>query len=368
VPPTTRAADLAAAIPARVHRQRLRAQLLTEPDATDPVTVVERLLAVQAQDPRGFRLAIRSRSAVASVAAVDRAITVDRSLVVDWLCRGTLHLVRAEDHAWLHALTTPQLRAANRRRLAQEGVSPEQAARGVDVIARAVREEPRTRGRLRELLDSAGVPTANQALVHVLGAAAFDGACLRGPVVDGEQAFVHPEAWLGPRPAVDLDAALTLLARRYLTGHGPASDRDLATWAGIGLRAARRGLALLGPSLVTRAGDLVALEDVDVDALPSPRLLGAFDPALHGWADRSFLLGEAEPGVVTSNGLFRPVALVDGVAVATWRLAGGVVSIEPFAGAPLAREVGLALQTEAERVTAYLGGGLAPGAARVPIS
>src|SRR6478609_6228048 len=101
--------------------ERLTAQLLSGPPARDPVEVAERLLAVQAQDLRGARLAVRARTRGLSVRDVDRALTEDRSLVISWLNRGTLHLVRREDYGWLHALTTPQLLAGNTRRLAQEG-------------------------------------------------------------------------------------------------------------------------------------------------------------------------------------------------------------------------------------------------------
>src|SRR3954447_20046217 len=82
---------------AKVIRHRLTAQLLGGEPARDPVAVAERLLAVQAQDPRGARLAIRSRTAGLSAADVDRAFTDDRSIVITWLNRGTLHLVRSED-------------------------------------------------------------------------------------------------------------------------------------------------------------------------------------------------------------------------------------------------------------------------------
>jgi hypothetical protein len=40
---------------------RLTAQLLAGEPAPDPVAATRRLLAVQAQDPRGMRLAIRAR-------------------------------------------------------------------------------------------------------------------------------------------------------------------------------------------------------------------------------------------------------------------------------------------------------------------
>jgi len=87
---------------------RLRAQLLTEPAPT-PEAVVERLLAVQAQDARAFRLAIRSRTLGCTADDVEAALTERRSLIVSWLCRGTLHLVGADDYAWLHALTAPRI-------------------------------------------------------------------------------------------------------------------------------------------------------------------------------------------------------------------------------------------------------------------
>src|ERR1700727_1585721 len=125
---------------ARVIAERLTAQLLAGPPARDPVAVAERLLAIQGQDPRGARLAIRARTTGVSVADVDRALTEDRSLLITWLNRGTLHLVRSEDYPWLQALTTPPLRAGNARLLAQEGVTARGAERGVTVIADSLAE------------------------------------------------------------------------------------------------------------------------------------------------------------------------------------------------------------------------------------
>src|SRR5581483_2974558 len=102
----------------------------------------------------------------------------------------------------------------------------------------------------RERLDAAGVPTAGQALVHLLMAAALAGHVVRGPVVGAELAWVGVADWLGERaPAVDGDEALGRLARRYLAGHGPAGAADLAKWAGLSLGAARLGLEAAGQDL-----------------------------------------------------------------------------------------------------------------------
>ena len=111
---------------------RLASQRLSGAAAGSAGEVVGQLLAVQAQDPRGARLSIRSRSAGVLAADVDRVLSKDRSLVITWLNRGTLHLVAADDYWWLHPLTTPQLARFNQRRLRQEGVSAGQAERGVE--------------------------------------------------------------------------------------------------------------------------------------------------------------------------------------------------------------------------------------------
>ena len=92
--------------------ERCAAQLLGGDPAASAEEVAGRLLAIQAQDPRGARLAVRARSAGLSASDVDAALA-RRSLIVTWLNRGTLHLVRAEDYWWLHPLTTPQLRTGN---------------------------------------------------------------------------------------------------------------------------------------------------------------------------------------------------------------------------------------------------------------
>jgi hypothetical protein len=169
--------------------ERLTAQLLAGPPAGDAVAVVRRLLAVQGQDQRGARLAIRARTAGLSATEVDRELTEERSLLITWLNRGTLHLVCSEDYHWLHALTTPPLARGNARRLVQEGVTPAAAERGVGVIERSLADEgPLTRAQLRERVAAADVPTERQALVHLLVLASLRGIAVRGPMVAGEHA------------------------------------------------------------------------------------------------------------------------------------------------------------------------------------
>jgi hypothetical protein len=196
------------------------------------------------------------------------------------------------------------------------------------------------------------VPTEGQALVHLLMLASLRGLVVRGPMIGREQAYVLARDWLGPPAPVDRDRALAELARRYLAGHGPAGDRDLARWTGLPLRDARAGLNAIASELDERGDGLVDLAGRPAAAgLPPPRLLGSYDPVLLGWTSRRELLGVHERAV-TVNGLFRPFALVRGRAVAIWSIRAGDVVLEPFG--ELAREDAATLEADAKDVIRYL--------------
>jgi hypothetical protein len=132
-----------------------------------------------------------------------------------------------------------------------------------------------------------------------------------------------------------------LLASRYYAGHAPANAEDLAVWSGLPLRDARRAFDLAGITRTRRTPR----------PLPAPMLLGPFDPLLHGWASREPFVG-AHRGIVTTNGVFRPFALVDGKAVALWSLASGVLTIDPLE--PLSTAVRGALERDAKDVLRFL--------------
>jgi hypothetical protein len=331
---------------------RLAAQRLSGAPAGDVVDATRHLLAVQAQDPRGARLALRPRIAAGHASAVDHALTNERSLIITWVNRGTLHLITAEDEPLLHSLTTPQLRSASERRLRQEGVTAAGAARGIAAIVRALGESgPMTRAQIRGVLEQARVPTAGQALVHVLFRATLDGLIIRGPMIGSDHAFSLVADWLGARPKIDREQGLAELARRYLAAHGPAEDRDLAKWAQLPLRDARVGLQAIASELEQRPDGLVDLQRDDATQLPPPRLLGPFDPLLLGWRSRTFVLDHTEE-VVTVNGIIKAIALIDGRVGGTWRMPGGRVELRLWKEQTPATTA--ALRHEATAVEAYL--------------
>jgi hypothetical protein len=334
--------------------RRLTAQQLAGPPARGPVEVAHRLLAIQAQDARGARLAVRARTRGVTAADIDRALTEERSLVITWCNRGTLHLIDSEDYSWLQALTTPPLMTASTRRLAQEGLPPAAAERAVEIVRRALADDgPLTREALRERLQRADIPVAGQALIHVLFRAAIEGWVVRGPMIGRRHAYVLVGDWLPDAiETVDRGAALAELARRYLAGHGPAGERDLARWAGLPLRDARAGLTAIAGELREEPDGLVDLRTrARKGRMPPARLLGPWEPVLVGWSARTPVLGEHDAKVVT-GGLFRGFAMVGGRGVATWRLTDSAVTIEPFAA--ISDADARALRDDAVALTRFL--------------
>ena len=334
--------------------ERISAQGLSGPPLREVAAVPELLLAVQGQDPRAARLAVRSRTAGLSAADVDRAFTEERSILITWLNRGTLHLVRAEDYPLLQSLTTPPLFTSATRRLRQEGVTEAKTEGALKTVARALAEEGPLSGKeLKERVGRADGPVVGQSFIHLMFLAAIEGILVRGPMRGKQHAYVLVEDWLGPWKAPDREVALAELARRYLAGHGPADDRDLARWSGLPLRDARAGLAAIAAELVERDDGLVDLAKRKRSTeLPPPRLLGAYEPLLLGWTSREEIVGPHRL-LVSNNGLFRPFALAGGRAVSTWGYAGGKVTITHLG--KVTRKDAAALERDAAAVEAFLG-------------
>ncbi len=121
------------------------------------------------------------------------------------------------------------------------------------------------------------------------------------------------------------------------------------------MRDAQRGLAAIAGRLADRDDGLAGLAGRRGGGgdcpLPPPRLLGAYDPLLLGWASRDPVVGP-HGKLIAVNGLFRPFALVRGRAVGTWSLPGGTVALAPFA--PLPDADAAALAADAADVERYL--------------
>jgi Winged helix DNA-binding domain len=304
------------------------------------VDIVREAGPVQAQEPRAATLAFRARARGLTAADVDRARTEERSLFRAWVMRKTVHLIATEDAGWMLPLFAPAIVPWSRRRLSDLGFEPAAQDRALKLIHDAVdRDGPLTRPELVRRLAGSGFDSATEAKYHLWTLATLDGELCLGPDKGGQTCLVRTEEWIGrlePRPR---EESLGELARRYLRAYGPATDRDLARWAGLPLRDARGGLERIAPELeqldVGESTLLTLGRPPRVARGTVVRLLGAYDNYNLAYESRDFALKpQHAKRLVPGGGIIRSAITVDGAVVGTWsskrtgeRLA---VSLEPF--------------------------------------
>ena len=191
---------------------------------------------------------------------------------------------------------------------------------------------PLPRPQLGERLRAAGSPRRASACRTCSALAAARGLIVLG--VCGERLRAGARlARRRPAPPPDRDAALAELARRYLRGHGPATAADLATWSGLGLRAARAGLAAIAGELA--AGRRAASTWRTRDAPGAARRRACCRRSTPTcWAGRtagSRSRPSTRGGSTRAAGSCARRRWRTAASSATWTAPGGKVGLEPFA-------------------------------------
>lgn len=347
---------------------RLRSQRLhLGRSSVDVTTVVREVAAIQAQDLRAAALGVRVRSRGLRADDVSVARTADRSIVRAWCMRGTLHLVPAGDLRDLLAIFGPLYIHRGRRRLRQLGLDDDLCDRALPQIRDLLAGTgAATRHEIHAALTDLGLPIdrGGQAPIHLVRRACLEGIAVEVGARDGEPIYGLLDDWLPGDPCDDRSAALGTLARRYLAAHQPADAADFAAWSGLPTADVRTGWQVVAALLVPvgsrrRLWRLAEPSPVDDhNETCSVRLLPAFDGYLLGYRERTHAVDQVHwPAVHPGGGMIRPTVLVDGVAVATWRIDRSArrarVHVRPFATLPRGTVDGI--HHEARDVGRFLG-------------
>ncbi len=265
-------------------------------------------------------------------------------------------MIPADDAGWWLPLFEPEIERWSRRRLEQLGLPAAKQDRALSAIRTALADEgPMTRTEARKRVAAAGVELDNQTGMHIALTAVVSGMACLGPDEGAQTCLVRREDWLGKPPPFDRDRALAELARRYLGGFAPATDRDFAYWSGLPLREVRAGLGSISKELdeVRVGGEtMLALRGM-LPRLPATgqvRLLGNFDTYLLGWKDRAFSVASEHAVHVKEGGggWIRPVIVEDGIVVGGWRSARKGGRLEITLNLPEAERERLGTEIEAE--------------------
>jgi hypothetical protein len=163
--------------------------------------------------------------------------------------------------------------------------------------------------------------------------------------------------------ALEREAALFELARRYFTTRGPATVDDFAWWSGLTKADAKRGVEaaathLQHESIDGRSHWLPAAERPARISRPVAHLLPNYDEYFVGLKDRSAFGARLESSGVSprTSALSGHALVVNGQIVGGWRrtLVGRTVVIEPQPEVRLSEAERRAVGTAARRVGRFL--------------
>lgn len=308
----------------QLNRATLDRQMLLRREPVDLLTAVDRVVAIQAQEPASPYIALWNRIEGFDPADLDEAFTSGVVRKAS-LMRITLHAVTAEDHSVFHHAMLPALRASRLydKRFKMMNVTIEQT----DALLEHLLEfaaTPRQKAEIEELLHSHVGDVGDPGVWWALRTY---GGLVHAPT-GGPWSFGLRPSYLAvnaePRERM---AAVAEMLRRYLTGFGPATVLDMNQFSMLPRTTIREALALLD---LVRDGDHFDVPGrtlPDEDVVAPPRLMAMWDSTLLAYADRSRIIPEEyRKLVIRNNGDTLSTVLVDGYVAGVWRptVDGGV--------------------------------------------
>ncbi|WP_242884887.1 winged helix DNA-binding domain-containing protein [Actinomadura litoris] len=325
-----------------LNRTTLDRQLLLARSAMPPLSAVERLVALQAQDPNLPYYGLWSRlTGFRQKQLTD--LLHDRSVVRSSILRGTQHLAAADDFRYIRPLVQRSMLGARQAafgRVTKDWDLDELAARTRGLLAGRTLTRPQLARALAEIWpgrDLQALGWSAQALVPVV----------HPPPSGtwntwGATPFALPEDWIGEPPQDD--PTPDRLIHRYLAAFGPASVKDFQMWSGM--RRMDADFDRLRPDLrVYHDENGVELFDLPDAALvedaPAPiRFLPDLDNLLLAYADRSRVMTAEQRAIICVGAWVKATVLVDGRTHGIWNLKHdrkaqhAALTIETFAPLP----------------------------------
>lgn len=310
-----------------VCQRRLASQFLTSRGPERGSDVVRTLGAVQAQDYAGAKWALAQRMRAATDTDIEREV-IEGHILRTHVLRPTWHFVAPEDIRWMLALTGPRVSQAMSSYNRKLELTADVFRRSNAVIAKALSGNKHlTRTELRQALERSGVkPGTGQRLGHLMMQAELDAVICSGARRGKQFAYGLLDERVPSTPAVERDAALLELTRRYFVTRGPASAQDFGWWSGLTMADVKRGIQIAGALLeqvdvAGRAYWLSIDSGVPPKRVSSAHLLPNYDEYFIGYRDRS-AIGQriADLTAVTGgNAFLANVVFVDGQLVGGWK-------------------------------------------------
>jgi Winged helix DNA-binding domain len=383
-----------------VLKRRLATQMLQGERFSGAADVVRLLGCVQSQEYAHALWSLGMRTS--GLGASEVQAEFDRGdFLRTHILRPTWHFVAAEDIRWILEVTAPRVQKLNQTIYRQEGLDPATLDRGVAVIVEELKGgRYRTRAELGQALADRHLLSQRLGLAYIVMNAELQGVICSGPMRGAQQTYAllderaprsgdadalrasanrappHGEGASGgvlssasdddgggsqarcASSAKEGDAAE--LARRFFTGHGPASIQDLARWASLTISQCRDAVDGVKDQL-----DCVTVDGLELwfgpDAPPARQSSGAlllplYDELTLSYPVINFPQATGHPHTPGED-LFVGSVIIAETNVGTWRrtVKGRKMIMEVALAPGVARRSGALVEAAASKLARFLG-------------
>lgn len=341
---------------------RLLNHRLVQSNLSAAQEVVAWMGAMQAQDlpmslwGTGLR-AQQSQQEV--IAAIDQG-----KIIRTHVMRPTWHLVHAQDVHWMLNLSAESIKKALKSRHKQLGIDQNLLKDVYKLFSNQFKNNSHlTRDTLLELLIKSGIRLEDNRGAHLLMLAELDQILCSGAVIKNETSYACYDQRITLKCNYSREEAIYHLSRRYFQSHGPATVDDFCWWSGLNKSEAKSGILSLGQEIHSeRKSEKWYYQIPKVitasSTLNMVQLLPAYDEYIISYTERGEILpAKVQSTTISTNGVFRPVILVNGRAAGLWKrtIKKQSVEIELSWFAKPSREIKKLVQQEVNRFGEFLG-------------
>jgi hypothetical protein len=304
---------------------RLQSHQLSRVVSRTPKEIVSWMGAMQAQDYGMAKWAIGVRLPISTDKLIEEAFNRG-DILRTHVMRPTWHFVTPEDIRGMLLLSAEKIKASSRSRDRELGITEALYDKSNQVIRKALEGNKHlTRKSLAEALEKANIAVDSSRMVHFMMRAEVDAIVCSGAMQGKEHTYALLDERVPAAPVISKEEALAKLAHSYFRSHCPATLSDFVWWSGLSLTEAKKGLEAVKQDFFTEEMDKQTYWISNTfkhipNIEKSIFLLPAFDEYIIAYRDRKAVLPpENHSKAVSSNGIFRPVVVVNGQVVGLWK-------------------------------------------------
>jgi len=341
---------------------RLISQHIAEAKKQSVSDVVYGMGAMQAQDYNMAKWAIGLRTHGCNGIDVESAID-NAEIIRTHLLRPTWHFVSSKDIYWMLDLTAGKIKASFQSRHKELGLTESVLTKSCKIIEKALSGNNHlTREELINVLEKAKISIYDNRASHIFGWTELEGITCSGKIKNGKQTYALLEERVTVKNKLKKEEALAELAARYFRSRGPATLEDFSWWSGLSIKDCRQAAEIIKNDFISEKietknyffSNSFSIQKTNNEAA---FLLPAFDEFVIAYKDRSASLSrEQHKKSISSNGVFRPMIVVNGQIIGIWKrtIQKKETVIEANYFGPQSKEVKILVEKEAVKFGQFL--------------